>query len=101
MKLREPLSSLAGKAGYEALFSRAVALARKNFPELAQSTVDADACSISLADAEADKVEIAVTGHMLDLLCTFLGEGLVLRLLHDEWPDVSFNDSNPRKEIKA
>ena len=107
MKLREPLSSLAGRAGYEALFSRAVALAKANIPALAQATVDADACSISLADAnalrpqEADKVAIAVTGHMLDLLCTFLGEALVLRLLHDKWPNVSYSDIKPREETTA
>jgi hypothetical protein len=35
---------------------------------------------------------------LLELLVTFIGEPLTLRLVHDTWPDASMNEANLRSE---
>ncbi len=52
----------------------------------------------SLTPDEAIRAETALVAHIVELLCTFLGEILAVRLLQDVWPDASFNDGNSRKE---
>ncbi len=104
-KLRHPLSSLAGKAGFDALLSRALTLAKAEFPQLAPTRVGADGCVEGLTQVqpplgtrEAAQAEIALIAHMMALLCTFLGEALALRLIQNVWPDASLNDSDYGKE---
>ncbi len=107
-RLRQPLSSLTGKAGFQALLSRALTLTKPEFPQLELAKVNADGhlegmaeIRMSLSTQEAAQMETALVAHIVELLCTFLGEILTIRLLQDVWPDASFNESNSRKEITA
>jgi hypothetical protein len=56
---------------------------------------------MSLTVEEEVEAETALVTHIVELLCTFLGENLTIRLLQDVWPDASFNESNSRKETTA
>ncbi len=104
-KLRQPLSSLAGKAGFQALLSRALTLTKSEFPQLGPVKVNPDGhlegtaeVRQSLTAQESIQAETALVAHIVELLCTFLGEILAIRLLQDVWPDASFKDGNSRKE---
>ena len=51
-----------------------------------------------LTHLEVSEGEVILVSHMLELLRTFVGEALMLRLLADLWPDASFDDIPDRKE---
>jgi hypothetical protein len=96
-KLRRPLSTLAGSAGFQALLSRALVLARAEAPLLAEVEIKADGTlqysaelEAKLASDEAGRAAAAVLGQLMGLLATFIGEGLTLRLAHDVWPKAAF-----------
>jgi len=94
-KLRISLIRLAGPDGFASLLRRALALARAEVPALDRVTVNPD-CSMEglevlLADATDGAVHgpAAITGHLLGLLVTFIGEPLTLRIVREAWPDAS------------
>jgi hypothetical protein len=95
-KLRRPLTMLAGSSGYHSLMLRALTLAQREAPSLGALQVKADG---SLWDGEVgpnlenhDAVGGALlVAHLTGLLFTFIGETLTLRLMHDVWPDASFD----------
>ena len=98
-KLRRPLTTLAGSAGFHSLLARALTLARREAPRLGTLRVNADG---SLEDAGPDRYNhdaeagTFLVAHLIGLLFIFIGEPLTLRLMHDVWPDASFNPStNP------
>ena len=100
-RLRVPLSMLTGKAGFEALFSRSLALARAESPRLASLEInangvieDCDRVQPPLSQEELAAGEVMLVAFMLQLLRTFLGESLMLRLIHDVWPEASFTDTD-------
>jgi hypothetical protein len=107
-KLRQPLCSLAGVAGFRSLLSRALALARAEAPSLGAVLVGADGSLKGLDELgpQRDK-DMAKEGgalliaQLLGLLLTFIGEGLTLRLVQDVWPESAFNDRDSGKEKKA
>lgn len=96
-KLRLPLTKLAGAAGSYALFSRALALARRRTPSLAGLRVGADgslagfnAIQQDSAAAEASRdAGVVLIAELLGLLVTLIGETLTLSLVREAWPDVS------------
>ena len=107
-KLGEPLSTLAGKAGLHALLSRALTLAKAEFPQLNPVKVDADGCLTGLNEIqphlsaeESAEAEAALIANLLHLLSTFVGDALTLRIVHNVWPDASFNESQSGNETKA
>ena len=107
-KLRQPLCSLAGVAGFRSLLSRALALARAEAPSLSAVQVGADGSLKGLDDLEPqnDKdlskaVGAILVAQLLGLLLTFVGEGITLRLVQDVWPDSAFDDRDSEKEKKA
>ena len=109
-KLRQPLSSLAGVAGFRSLLSRALMLARAEAPSLSVVQVAPDGSLMGLDEfgSQEEKVKNqAVEGgailiaRLLDLLFLFIGEGITLRLVHDVWPEAAFNDRDSGKEKKA
>ncbi len=53
--------------------------------------------SVGAAGAGAEAVA-AVAEHLLELLVTFVGERLTLRLVREAWPDTSLDDYNSRDE---
>jgi len=97
-RLRRFLSTLLGAAGFRALLSRAVTLAKHEVPELSGVVVDADGSLSGMGvDPSRDKDELAdgevvIVAHILGLLVTFVGVALMLRLVSDAWPKASLSD---------
>jgi hypothetical protein len=100
------LASLVGEEGSHALFRRSVKLAAARFPclahvggaaEVADLLKAVGGCLRSQAPDLAREVSLALLMAYLDLLATFIGERLTLRLLQDGWPDVL---TSPPPEMK-
>ena len=104
-KLRRPLITLAGVAGFRSLLSRALTLARAQAPSLSAVRVAAD-CSLqgldelaSLTDEKQSRDGGAILiAHLIGLLLSFIGEGLTLRLVQDVWPEAAFDGRVSEKE---
>lgn len=100
--LRGPLAKFMGAAGVTALLVRALALASVEIPWLRQLRIQADGTLDGVAemagklDARAiAEGEIALVGHLLGLLVTFIGPALTLSLLHDIWPGWKIEMADP------
>ena len=95
-KLRKPLSTLAGVAGYKALVSRALALAKAEVPSLGSVKVREDGyLEVPGVEPGRDIDEIhkggaALVAQLFVLLVTFVGIGLTIQLVRDVWPDAPF-----------
>jgi hypothetical protein len=107
-KLRRPLITLAGVAGFRSLLFRALTLARAEAPSLSAVQVAADGSLKGLDElaSQTDKEQARHGGALLiaqliGLLLTFIGEGLTLRLVQDVWPEAAFDSCVPGKERKA
>jgi hypothetical protein len=107
-KLRRPLITLAGVAGFRSLLSRALTLARAEAPRLSVVQIAADGSLEGLDEltSQTDKEQARDEGailiaQLLGLLLTFIGEGLTLRLVQDEWPAAAVDDGVSQKERKA
>ena len=107
-KLRRPLITIAGVAGFRSLVSRALTLARTEAPSLSAVQVAADGSLKGLDElAPQDDKEPARDGgpiliaQLLGLLLTFIGEGLTLRVVQDVWPEAAFDGHVLEKERKA
>jgi hypothetical protein len=95
-KLRRPLTMLAGSTGFHSLMCRALTLAQREAPSLGAVQVKADGSlwdgdvgpNLKNHDASGGALLVA---HLTGLLFTFIGETLTLRLMHDVWPDASFD----------
>jgi hypothetical protein len=106
-KLRRPLITLAGVAGFRSLLSRALTLARAEAPSLSMVQVAADGSLKGLdelgpqIDKEQARDEGAILiAQLLGLLVTFIGEGLTLHLVQDVWPEAAFDGHGFEKERK-
>jgi hypothetical protein len=107
-KLRRPLITLAGVAGFRSLLSRALTLARAEAPSLSvvQVAVDGSLQGLDELAPQIDKEQAGDAGailiaQLLGLLLTFIGEGLTLRLVQDEWPEAAVDGRVTEKERKA
>jgi len=107
-KLRLPLCSLAGVAGFRSLLSRALALARAEAPSLREVQVGADGSLKGLEELGPQKdKEMSGEGgalliaQLLGLLLTFIGEGVTLRLVQDVWPESAFDNRDSGEEKRA
>ena len=102
-KLRQPLSILAGVAGFRALLSRALALAGDEVLWLKTVRVNADG-SLARSDegqlsaAEIAEGEAVLLAQLVGLLVTFIGESLTLRLLQEALPEAGVLNSEPESE---
>ena len=106
-KLRRPLITLAGVAGFRSLLSRALTLARAEAPSLSAVQVAADGSVKGLDElaAQTGKEQASDGGailiaQLLGLLLTFIGEGLTLRPVQDVWPEAAFDGRVSEKERK-
>ena len=106
-KLRMPLITLAGVAGFRSLLSRALMLARAEAPSLSAVRVAADGSLKGLDELgpQIDKEQVRDGGailiaQLIGLLLTFIGEGLTLRLVQDVWPEAAFDGRVSEKERK-
>ena len=107
-ELRLHLIKLAGVAGFRSLLSRALTLAKAEAPSLNIVQIRADG-SLEGFDgiegsrelevgAEAVQAGTVLVANLLELLVTFIGEPLTLRLVHVTWPDASMDGANLRSE---
>lgn len=104
-RLRASLSRLAGVDGFASLLRRALTLAGMESQSLRQVKIDASGHLQGLeelkmepgADARAEAI-CAVTAHLLELLVTFIGEAITLRLVREAWPELPLDDPNPSEE---
>lgn len=83
-KLRRPLTTLAGAAGFRSLLARALTLAQRESPALRAWEVKADG-SLEVLNGEAVPSGAVLIAQLIGLMITFIGEALTLRLLHDVW----------------
>jgi len=100
-KLRQPLTRLAGVAGFRSLLSRALALTNDEARWMKAVHVKADGSLEGLDEAQAQlseteiaEGEVVLIAQLIVLLVTFIGEELTLGLVQDSWPDASFDDMN-------
>jgi hypothetical protein len=107
-KLRLPLVTLAGVAGFRSLLSRALTLARAEAPGLRAVQVAEDGSLKGLDEftSQTDKERSRDGGailiaQLIGLLLTFIGEGLTLRLVQDMWPEAALDGRVSEKERKA
>jgi hypothetical protein len=93
-KLRRPLVTLTGIAGFRSLLARALTLAKAQAPALNMVQVEPDSSLTGFADDDAQVAEAGVMliAELLDLLVIFIGERLMLTLVRDAWPDLLFLD---------
>jgi hypothetical protein len=99
-KLRRPLVTLTGTAGFSSLLSRALTLAQRESPALSAVQIKPDG-SLEGLEGEAAQTQLILVVNLLSLLITFIGETLTMRLLYDIWPDLPGLDPNPLgKELK-
>ena len=106
-KLRGPLITFAGVAGFRSLLSRALTLARAEAPSLSAVQIAADGSLKGLDElaSQTDKEQARDGGAILiaqltGLLFTFVGENLTLRLVQDVWPEAAFDGRVSEKEGK-
>jgi hypothetical protein len=99
-ELRRRLIRLAGVDGFRSLLSRALTLARMESPSLNMVRVRADGSVEGFDGVEGEQEPAGAVGgqagivllaHLLELLVTFIGKPLTLRLVRDAWPDVSMD----------
>ena len=83
-KVRRPLATLAGVAGYRSLLSRALNLAKQECPNLGAWQVKPDG-SLQVVDGGAIQSGAVLVAHLLGLMITLIGESLTLQLLHEVW----------------
>ena len=98
-KLRPHLATLMGKAGFQAVLARALAVASGEAPWLAAVQVQADG---SLAGWDKPEVPAApkvltesgvlLVAQLLGLLIAFIGDNLTLRLVREVWPTLPLED---------
>ena len=98
-KLRQPLSTLAGTAGFRALLSRALVMASEDIGWLKTVHIDASgsvaglrAAAGQLPPGEIAEGETILIAHLMALLVTFIGGTLTAHVLQDIWPGVSPRD---------
>jgi len=89
-RLRRQLGAPVGVDGFQALASRALALAKSEFPRLSavQVTANGDLRGLGEVESKTDTDEdgeagIVLIAQMLGLFLTFLGEATTLRLIED------------------
>jgi hypothetical protein len=91
-KLSQRLSRLVSQAGAQAMLSRALHLARAEFPFLAAVRARREGCLDGLAEAvlgvgarAADTAMLTVLTNLIDLLVGFIGEELTTLLAAESW----------------
>lgn len=106
-KLRIPLTRFAGAEGFASLLRRALVLASAEVPTLQSIKVGADGHLEGFEQLATDtgtasggsEAALAIIAHLLELLGTFIGEPLTLRLIREAWPDPSLDEYIQQIEV--
>jgi hypothetical protein len=106
-KLGQPLTTLAGAAGFRSLLSRALMIAQREAPHLSEVRVNAEGSledpghvpsqenrngdPKTTQDAGGQRADggLVLAAELLGLLYIFIGEAITLRLVRDIWPNAS------------
>ena len=98
-KLRLPLATLMGRAGFCALLSRALTLTNleASWPGVVQVNEDGTLDGLAQLEAQIARKEfveasVVLIARLIGLLVAFIGEEMTLRLLHEIWPEVALSD---------
>jgi len=93
-KLRRPLVTLTGIAGFRSLLARALTLAKAQAPALniVQIEPDGSLAGFGYDGAQIEEAGVMLIAQLLGLLVTFIGERLMLTLVRDAWPDLPILD---------
>ena len=109
-RLRRRLIVLIGPMGFDALFARALALARSDHPVLAGITAETARGSgltgVRERVHERDPTEVlnalvAVMAHFLAVLVRLIGVDLVVRLVREAWPELPPEDVHGTEEMNG
>ena len=107
-KLRTVLTSFAGVAGFRSLLTRTLTLAAARVPDLKGVTVNLDGLLSGLDSVESVNNkgrtrawEEVLVAQLLDLLVTFVGEGLMHQLVRQAWPDLPTTQIRSRTQDKS
>ncbi len=106
-KLRPSLATLMGNAGFQALLSRAVVLARPEAPWLSPiHSITKEPCAAlekqeaQIGPEEIAKGSVVLLAQLLGLLETFIGENLTRQLVRDVWPKLPSTNTEFRKNVE-
>ena len=98
-ELRPHLATLMGEGGFRALLARALTLAGAEVPWLRAVHVKADGALAGVEELRAQlgrdeffECGVVLLTQLLELLVTFIGENLTLRLVREVCPKVSLNE---------
>lgn len=101
-RLRISLTRLAGVDGFATLLRRALTLAGRELPSLRGLEVEGDGRLMGLERYDAAgagcEAAVVITAQLLELLVTFIGEPITLRLVREGWPDVSLDEYTTTSE---
>ncbi len=113
VRLHASLAKMVGASGFDVLLARALLIAKKNHPILADFvagpvgalTGKHDSANDSANDSSRDHVAnkqaaVAVVACFVELLVVLIGEDLTMRLLHDVWQGASTGASTSATESK-
>ena len=106
-KLRIPLTRFAGAEGFASLLRRALVLASAEVPTLQSIKVGADGHLEGFEQLATDtgtasggsEAALAIIAHLLELLGTFIGEPLTLRLVREAWPETSLDEQHQETRL--
>jgi excisionase family DNA binding protein len=93
-RLRGRLAGVIGGVGFATLFARARHLEQAEFPVLAQFAFGEETTIQSTAGVGSDDLAVSAAGvsavlaTFIELLGTFIGEDLAVRLIRDAWSEV-------------
>jgi len=93
------MSPVVGKQGFEATFARCVSKSRGSHPALEQARKGDPAqlaerlwpCLETLSPADTRAVGVELMGRFFDLMSTFIGADLTLKLFHRACPNAGLS----------
>ena len=101
-KLGRSLTRFAGPAGYASLLRRALALASGDIESLKAIKVEDDGCLTGFAAVALDPAGgAAVIARLLELLVTFVGDPITLRLVRESWPDALWEGPSEESRLPS
>ena len=105
-QMRPHLAVLMGKGGFQALLSRALALARAEVPWLSAIRVATSGSVEGFEDIQPEldsaaflEGKVVLLAQLLGLLVTFIGPRLTERMAGQIWPEISPGDWDFGKEV--
>lgn len=106
-KLYDQMAQLFGHGGFHALIARSLKLTGREFPELrdVEDEPQGEAClrglhgSLEGADFDTARQAVeAVFANLINLLNSFIGTDMTMRLLARAWPEVPIREKGPGSE---